>query len=119
MYSDWDMQARSRKPWSAIEAILDRKRLCLTGDLPLRSVLAPKTNAKVVALDTNLAMQLDQSNTHVGSPLLHGLIVHPHIVVPRLGGRIPRAIAKARTLWLSRGSGLENVMAGFDLKVGP
>lgn len=70
-----------------------------------------------MALDTDVAMELEQANTHVGPPLLDGLVVHPHVIVPRLGSGIPRAVAKAWALGLSQCSLLEDIMAGADLEI--
>ena len=72
-----------------------------TSDLPLGPVLAPQTNAKPVALNSDPSVQFDQADTEGGPPLLDGLIVDPLVVSKGLRNGIPGTITKKGTFGLS------------------
>jgi hypothetical protein len=55
------------------------KRIELTNYLPLRTVLTPETNTVLLAIDSELMVEMDHANAKVPSPLLDLTICLPHI----------------------------------------
>lgn len=89
----------------------------LTSDLPFWAVLRPETDTVLAwTVAVVLLVQLYETGTKGGAPLLHGLICKPLVWVPGLGRGVIRTPSEAVVLGLAIGGRLEHVMGCGDLK---
>ena len=88
----------------------------LTSDLPFWAVLRPETDTVLAwTVAVVLLVQLYETGTKGGAPLLHGLICKPLVWVPGLGRGVIRTPSEAVVLGLAIGGRLEHVMGRGDL----
>lgn len=70
------------------------RRAELTGNLPLRTVLAPQTNTILPSTaNTMFVMQLDQTSAKIGATFIDSLIITPFIGTPFLGNGVKITLA--------------------------
>jgi hypothetical protein len=104
------------------ESVVDRdgveslRHASQVGDLPLRSVLAPQANTKLLGLgNACLPVEMNQTSTEVLAALCDLLVVLPDVCAKLLGSSIIRAMAEALVLGISGNSGLESLVGSVDL----
>lgn len=94
-YSDCDMQARSEGfSVGLLIWVLIRAPTLRTYQLPFRSVLAPDPNAKFLLKYPCLLVDLDDADAQIGSPSLHGAIIHPLVLAEVFCDRVVGSVPK-------------------------
>lgn len=85
-----------------------------TGNLPLRSVLAPKTNAILLLSDPQSLVKLDDTDTEVASPLSNLCVCLPNEVAPRLRNTVIWAFAQTSLIGILIRCDREDVVSSSD-----
>jgi hypothetical protein len=85
-----------------------------TGDLPLRSILAPKTNAILLLGDAQSLVKLDDTDAEVPSPLSNLCVCLPNEVAPGLRNTVVWALAQTSLVGILLRCDGEDVVSSSD-----